>query len=752
MQNLILFADDWKRIDAIPNTQTTNRSFVHHAHLLKSMGVKNHMFFLALVDQRLKEVDPFAPSLSDEEVAMIVAECKTNPWYFFREVARAPGESGAKARMLEANRGNITLFWLFFNHITTLLIQIRQTGKSFNSDILATGLLQLWCDKTQINLLTLNEKVRRANIIRIKRIMDALPRYIDSRTAKDADNSETITVKEFENNYFTHLPRADAEAANTQGRGLTSPVFFGDEIPFQPNIHESLPAALAAGTTARNLAKSVGQPHGTVLTTTAGKKDTPSGAFVYNLMGSMAPWGEGFLDARNLEHLEEMVKASSRDKKLRVNITLNHTQLGKSDKWLQEAIDSALVSGEAADRDFFNRWTSGSATSPLDINTLEKIRNSERDHTYIETSAIESYATRWFIPEHEIKSRMENDPTIVVFDTSNASGGDDISMRVTSLTTGRPYATATINHTNIIPFSEWVCTWVTRWEKTTLLIEQRSTGTAVLDMLLHILPQKGIDPFKRIFNRIVNEPEKHKETWKMVQEPMGRRPSDFYTLNKQHFGFATSGGGITSRGNLYGMVLQSAAKTVGHLVYDRTTVDQITSLVIKNGRVNHQHGEHDDMVIGWCLTHWFMTSATNLRHYGINPAIILSNLKENGTVPAIDRLRQRQQQLLSARAKELYERLKDEQDDSLARMQEQELRLIYGRIEQREGDKVSVDDMINNLKEDRIRNRMSKMYDPGLERDRALRHEHERRQRVQRSAVHNFRPSVNSFNTNTRYF
>ena len=592
---MILFLEDWERSNAVADIHTKNRSFVHMARLLKSMGVKNHMFMLALIDQRLRKIDPFSPSITIEEVALVMQECELNPWYFFREVARAPGQAGAPARMLEANRGNMATFWCFFNHVMQLLIQIRQTGKSFNSDILASGLMQIWCRDTQINLLTKDEKLRRANIQRLKDIWDALPRYMDLRGKNDANNTEMMSIRTHNNFYYTHLPQASEALAGNVGRGLTSPIFFVDEPPFQPNIHEALPAALAAGGQAREIAMEANAPYGTVLTTTAGKKDTKEGAFMYKLMNGMAPWTEGFYDARNQAHLYELIIANSRDKEVRVNITLNHTQMGKTNEWLREKIAASVATGDKADRDYFNRWTAGTATNPLSIKQLEVIRGSEREPLWQEFAEIGGYATRWFLPEHSFKERMRTEPSIVVFDTSEASGGDDISMRVTGLISGECFATATINNTNIITFSEWVATWLTRWDKTTMLIERRSTGSAVLDMLLLILPSKDIDPFKRLFNRIVNNPEEHKDLWEVVKEPMWRRPSEFLDRAKKYFGFATSGSGMTSRASLYGQVLSQAANNVGHLVYDKVTIDQVASLITKNGRVDHPSGEHDDM-------------------------------------------------------------------------------------------------------------------------------------------------------------
>lgn len=710
---MILFASDWNRYSAEPDFQTKNKSFLHMARVYKALGVKNHLFHLALYNPLLREVDPFSPYITEEEILMVIHECRLNFWYFIREIARAPGQSGAPARPLEANRGNLALFWCFFNHITTMLIQIRQTGKSFNSDILVAYLMEIRCRSTQINLLTKDETLRRANIQRLKDIMDCLPRYLDLRSKKDANNTEIITVKANDNLYQGHLPQASEKLAGNVGRGLTSPIFLVDEPPFQPNIQEALPAALAAGGAARDIAAAAGEPYGTILTTTAGKKDTKEGAFMFKMLSEMAEWTERFLDAENAAELEAIVRRNSRvgaegRGEYRVNITLNHQQLGKTDEWLAQKIGESVSSGDKADRDFFNRWTAGTATNPLSIETLERIRSSQRTSLYDELCNPGGYVVRWFVPEHQIEQRMKSSKYVVVLDTSDASGGDDISLRVVDIYNGECVATGTYNETNIITFSEWVATWLLRWDTTTLLPERRSTGVALIDMLLLILPSKGIDPFTRIFNRIVNDHDEMPDRYKEICEPMWRRAGDIYVRNKKAFGFATSSSGLTSRSELYGGTLAQAAKQVGHLVYDKTTIDQIASLIVKNGRVDHPPGEHDDMVIGWILGHWFMTKARNLQHYGVNPSDVLKDLRATTTRDPQELYKITEQQKLRDRIEAITQRFQTETDDFMVARLEQELRYLYSRVELRENEKISVDELVAKVKEDRMRKRVER--------------------------------------------
>ena len=577
---MILFYDDWKRYPgAIAHLSTKNRTWVEICKLYRHMGIKNHIFPLALHDKTLEHVDPFDPNISMENQS----------------------GSGEDAAMLQANRGNIALYWCFFNHIMVFLIQIRQTGKSISLDELATYLLNVRCRNTDINLLTKDDQLRARNIKRLKDIDVELPFYLRQRTKADANNMEAITIKSLGNTFTTHVPQASPKAADKVGRGLTSPIFFIDEAPFQNNVQISVPAALAAGNDARARAARNGEPYGTIFTTTAGKKDTKEGAYIYRLKNESAQWTEMFFDCENQEDLEQVVRRASRPMRgnksggvYRVDITLNHRQLGKTDDWLAKTIESTAVDDELqVDRDYFNRWTAGSLTSPLAVEVMEKIRAGECEPEYIQISK-QGYVTNWYIKENEIEDRMRNGTYIMAMDTSEASGGDDISMRISDIRDGSLIAVGSYNETNIITFSEWTAEWFIRYPNLKGIIERRSTGSAVIDQLLLLLPAHGVDPFTTLFNRVVNDADEHPDRFRAIQVPMGRRSQELYVQMKKHFGFATSATGVTSRTELYSSTLQHLAKTVGPVIKDKLTIDQMLSLVIRNGRVDHPPGEHDD--------------------------------------------------------------------------------------------------------------------------------------------------------------
>ena len=119
----ILFLDDWydKHPGAIIDTETSNKSFLRYSALLRDMGIKNHAFCLALHNKELQGIDPFDPNLSIEQIMMIALEAKENFWFYVRSLCKVPG-TGLQRTPFRANRGNIALYWLFFNHVTMSLI------------------------------------------------------------------------------------------------------------------------------------------------------------------------------------------------------------------------------------------------------------------------------------------------------------------------------------------------------------------------------------------------------------------------------------------------------------------------------------------------------------------------------------------------------------------------------------------------------------------------------------------------------
>lgn len=699
---MILFLNDWQFYNsAIVHWNTKNTSYLELAAKYKTVGIKNNFFFLALHNPQLKDVDPHSDKLTLREKAMIALECRQNPWYYFREVARAPAIAGTKSGPVLANRSTIALWWCFFNHITIILTQPRQTGKSFATDQLMTVLLNFLCNNTQINLLTKDDTLRSANIARLKDIYDELPGYLQFKDKSDSNNTESVTINRFNNKYIAHVPQSSPKNAYKLGRGLTSPIIQVDEAPFQPNIEIAMGSALGAMGAAVDMAKEENEPYGTIITSTAGKKDEPSGKYIYSLIEASSIFNENLFDCKDEQDLRRVVCSNSRRGAYRVYACFSHTQLGKDDNWLREKLNSSMQSPDDANRDFFNIWTSGSESSPIATQYLELMVKNIMDACYHEIFSIGRYITRWYIPEDRKEHYLQTRKIVMSVDTSDASGGDDISTVFLDVETGAVVGAGTYNETNLITYAQWLVYILEKYENVTLVIERRSSAITILDYLLLFLVEKGIDPFKRIFNWVVNDPLEHKTLFDEAKQPIRRRSDDVYVRAKKTFGFATSGSGQQSRSELYSVTLQHAVKRCADKIYDRTLTSQLTGLIIKNGRVDHRDGENDDMVIGWLLAHWFITSAKNLSHYGIDPTRVLVESKPQKQIEPKLYYMHMEQQRIRNRIQEIYEKLQSERDFNICKMYERELLFLDSKIVLQDGEHYSVDAIIKEAEKNR---------------------------------------------------
>lgn len=696
---MILFEEDWELYPtAKVHLSTKNESWLRMAKVYRSMGVSNHTFLLALINPHLEFIDPHDPFLTQDERDMITAECRINPWYYFREVARIPGQVGTPPIPVEANRGNIATWWLIFNHVTMILIQPRQTGKSYTIYELEVYLMDILCEGTLINLYTKDEKLRKEAIDIIKAIFDALPEYLDLRNKRtDANNTEQITVNALKNKLNTFLPRSSEKDANNVARGFGAPFNHIDEGPFCTNSHISIPAMLSAGNAVRDRAKDAGTPYCNILTTTAGKLDTPEGGFIHSkyILESM-PWSESLLDRKNVIDLEEYVRRNNHNR-YQVSVIMSHRQLGKTDAWLAEKMEESKSAGDAADRDYFNVWTSGTIRHPLSPALLKRIVASKNEKVYHHLFPKQKYMINWNVSERNLETYLANNKLILGADTSSASNGDDIGLVWTDARTLDVAGTATINETNILTFANWLAIHLVENPNVTLVIERRSTGESIIDILLSILPAMGVDPFKRIFNLVVQDKDENRDRFAAASQPMGRRDENFYTLNKTAFGFATAGSGRFSRSMLYGNTMQNAAKRSGSRVYAEKLIEQIVGLEEKNGRVDHKTGGHDDLVIAWLLTHWFLSDGKHMDYYGIKE--IMTMIDDQKELTEEERYAMEIQREIQNQIMDLSKMLEDTSDQYMAEKLEQRMRLLAQGLVFQDSDFTNVDQLLKDIAE-----------------------------------------------------
>ena len=684
---MILRLSDWNKYPkAIVDTKTTNKSFIRVAQIYKAMGVENHAFLLALHNPDLQGVDPFDPNLTTEQRYAIVTEVSENPWYFFREIIRIPTSGTLAGISFIANRANIAYLWCCFNHLTTMIIMPRQTGKSVVADSCNTYMLIAGGTNIKMVLFTKDNGLRVSNIERLKSIFDLLPWYINTRDKSDSNNTENITINSLKNRLDTVVGQNTLAGAMKVGRGLTVAILQVDELAFIPHVKESLETALAATGAARENAKNSGSHYYNTYTTTPGYINTEEGAYAKWIYDGCARWTEKFLDLPNQDELNDTIRKNTRRGNLSVLIEYNHRQLGKTDEWLKERILEANATGDRAEADFLNKWSQGSAASPISKENLVRLRDSLMSKKYVDIST-EGYVMNWYVEEDEVVNGLPGRQVVLGMDSSEMIGNDYTALCGRDVSTGEVLCTAIINETNVLTLSNFIANLLIKYPNMTFIPEAKSTGVAIIDTVAQIFISKGYNPFTRIFNYIADERDTNKEyakLWDNISRGFGL--SDIYNKYRREFGYRTSGVGKNSRDNLYGTVFNSSIKYTAHLVRDNELITELESLIIKNGRIDHPNGGHDDLVVGFLLPYYLLTQGKNLESYGIDTSKVLSSVKiaisdENGgPVEEYKRIKQQRikdalevyldrmkkcedpyiKQQLATKAKSLYDTLDEE--------------------------------------------------------------------------------------------
>ena len=629
----ILFGTDWGNYpNACIHYETKNQSFLHLAEVYHALGVNNCAFHLALLQPELKDVDPFDENLPIDVKASILYECKHNFWYFLREVIRVPVPGSLVPIHFQANRANVALYWFFMNHVMVLIVILRQTGKTTMLMVLVVYLLNFGSTNVFINLLTKSEGLKAETLKKVKDLFDELPEYLNFSTKKDIFNSDEVKIGAFDNKFKGNLSSASPKQAEKVGRGFTSPINIIDEAAFIENIAIAMGAMLMSGNAARTAAELNGNPYGTILATTAGDTDDRDGGYVYKIANAATLLDEKFYDAPDLKTLLDLIYTNSNASKNEakrpiVNITLSYRQLGYDDEWLQKKLSENISTPENIKRDIFNQWLSGSSASPIPKQYIEIMKANVVELARSEFYAPYNYLIKWYVSEDDLVYRVKSGHSFILgVDTSDGVGRDDIAMTIRDHTTGQILGTATFNEINLITLADFFVSFLLKYENSTMIMERRSSAATIIDYIIIKLLSHGINPFTRMYNTIFQNKEVYQ---KEFEEIIRARPHDehIFTKYKKHIGFVTSGTGVTSRSELYSTTLMSMLRYTAHTLYDGRLVQQISSLVIKNNRIDHPEGGNDDMVISSLLSHWMLTIGKNLSLYGIDVHTLLKSNK-----------------------------------------------------------------------------------------------------------------------------
>ncbi len=660
---MILFESDYTGLKPENfDINTKNQSFIKTWLALKRMGIKNNKFFLYLHDPELAGIDPHNLKDDSEELKLRIGyESKVNPWYVFREVFRIV-ETGGNSRFL-LNRANLAMIWLFLNSVDEMIIMPRQLGKTISSLSISALIIYITGFNTSMGMLTKDDKLRRENVARLKDIRDGLPKWMVYKQIADSNNSEGLSYSALNNKYLTFVAQSSKMGAEGLGRGLSLAIQHWDEMAFFANIATTYPVALNSTIAAIRAAKKNNQLYGNMITTTAGELNTESGKYTHDLLCSSLLFTEFLYDTESNVKLKELVKANS--KQGMVYCEFSYRQLGMTDEWFQETANRSTGTKESIERDLLNIWSRGGGLhDAVSDKYLKVLYKNKRDPLWTET--IDGFIIRWYLPKDLVKSEaFLKIPIVMGTDSSENIGKDSTTIVMVDARNMKVVGVCSCNTVNIIKVALFIATFL--YNPNFLFIPERnSTGSAIVDTIIIEFEKRGINPFKKIYNNVIQDRNKYKNVNYLAHNA--------HNDHRGQFGWRNTGSKSMGRTFLYNTVFFKALDHGAEHVYDRTIVNEIAGLVEKNGRIDHAAGGHDDHVIAYTLCCFLLFWGENLQLYEFlsngKIDLLLCELREIEDSSNAERISNKE---LSDRIAKLHRSIKSEKNVTLRVQMKQQL-------------------------------------------------------------------------------
>lgn len=603
---------------------TKNISFLKMSKLLKDKGIKNNKFMLYLIDKGLNNIDPHNladPSL--ELMTRILTECKQNPWYFIREMVRVPVQ-GMKPQPYILHRGNMALTWCFYQDIDSYLMLPRQFYKTVSTMAIAGHLMFISVHDYPMTLITKDNRLVQDNVGRLRDIKYALPEWAISKNMRDKENAGGIYYAALNNTYSTICSQNDELAADRVARGASTPFQHYDEIDFIKYIRIMYGAAVAATVTARENASKAGAPNANILTSTAGFLDADEGVFAQEIRDKCMLFYDGLYDCENSYQLNDILVKNSLNRMML--IIYSYIQLGKTQAWIDNIKATQNRSEADIRRDYYLIPVAGKGDESIPTALLATLRDTQIEpiHTDMNT---DQYIQHWYVSRAFRNSQTFKDRKYILgMDSSDAIGNDWTSTCLIDSTDMSVVSTFRINEANTVKVGKYLAKILIENPNIVFIPEAKSTGRQIVDVILLEFKKHGINPYKRIYSDVVQNLGDSKYKDINIHDFSNVADSKY----RKYFGFTTTGSGNTSRDRLFSDTLFRALEMNGTRIYDKTLVNEFCGLRVKNGRLDHGNGGHDDMVVAYLLTCYLIYYGKNLHIYGLDPTKVLSRVDAKG--------------------------------------------------------------------------------------------------------------------------
>lgn len=569
----------------IYHMSTKNKSFLDMHYFLQNKGIKNNKFFLRILDPDLAKINPRDPNLNTFMKQKVLRECMANYWYFLREIVLIPNSGGSTGSGVpyKLDRGNLALHYCIMMNFNTFIELPRQQGKTLS--IYTRILWEFNFGTTNTETIFYNKKHEdsKLNLARLKEMRDALPTYLqmtetygqDGKKLKAKNRAESIEHV-LNNNKIITTPAARSKvAANSLGRGHTSPRQWMDEFAFIPYNKVMYLATVPAYKTASDIAKRNGAPYGILISTTPGDRTTDEGEYAFQMKENATQWCENFYDL-NPQQLNELMYKNENSSFMYIRYT--YKQLGLSEEWFRSTVIDMGKDWAAIRREVLLIWETSSDNSPFSKEDLEVAKSYIREP--IQTVLLCGYY------QFNIYERYDpRNPPIIGVDVSGGFKRDSSAITVIDSKTTKVLADFNCNYINTLDLAKVIYELVTKYMPNAIVNIERNGGfgASVLSKLLSTSIKRNL--YYEIKDKIIEERSDGSNIYKKTQK------TKIYGLDSTH----------KTREVLMDILLRRMEnhkdKFISPIIYKELETLEIK----KNGRIEHTNKGHDDQIFSYLM-------------------------------------------------------------------------------------------------------------------------------------------------------
>lgn len=601
---------DSRGIPFFYHISTSNLSFIQTARDLKSLGINNNAFFLALYNPDLADVDPFSPNLTKEQVQAIINECIINPWYFIRECVRIPEQGGGTGpgagSKFRLHRGNLAACWCFFRNIDLYLVIPRQCFKTHSMLACLNWAYIFGTSNSVFNFSNKSQKDSDDNLRKMKEQKDVLPIYMqhrygieidesgDFKQVKGLDNVRTMTNPVNGNRIDSKPSAATEEKADGIGRGNSAPIQFYDEVEFTKYIGTIIMAAGPAYVRAAENAKKNGAMYGRIFITTPGNIDSQPVKDSMSTREQAAVFTERLYDMTE-DDIAAFMKANSRNGI--IYIEFNYKQIGMDEEWYQKVCAVSNWDKIKIKREVLLQRIRGTSESPFDPDDLDTINGFRKE-------SIDEIMVNKIFTLYVYEKLDKTVPYIMGVDCATGVNNDNTVLMIIDPYTLHPVACMKTPLADAVETAQNIIHVVNRYiPKALVAIESNHLGSAIIAILKRssIAANLYYDIDKAMVPDVETRLDKH---GMVMNDPNNRR---FY-------GVATT---ATTRPMMMQILLRHVAERKSDFIC-RELIDDLNNLIQKaSGKIEAAQGEHDDVVMAYLIALFVYYHGSKLSRYGI---------------------------------------------------------------------------------------------------------------------------------------